>query len=148
MHGYCVVEDREGIVMELCGKDLASHLWNHTRHVDVPDSGVRLAQGNGLRCFPHVSRLECCCLLWALCQVRDPVTAVVSYLADDVCVSILSQIASGVLHLHMVSGFSLPNFLQHHAGYDSAWLHNPVVCALCGNSMGSFIETSRETTYS
>ena len=31
VYGYCVVEGREGIVMELCHGDLSEHLWRHTR---------------------------------------------------------------------------------------------------------------------
>jgi hypothetical protein len=31
VYGYCVVDGREGIVMELCHGDLSEHLWRLTR---------------------------------------------------------------------------------------------------------------------
>jgi hypothetical protein len=33
VYGHCVVEGRQGIVMELCSLDLSTYLWQRTRGI-------------------------------------------------------------------------------------------------------------------
>ncbi len=43
VYGFCVLEGREGIVMELCSGDLSTYLWQRTRGVAISPDEVWVA---------------------------------------------------------------------------------------------------------